>query len=643
MKNSNETSKINYAKLIHKDDWLAHPVFGDPSFDSCERYNNNPICRGVDGLEWPVNCFLLEDPVSKNWFAYVGHYPLNYAFGDGHKDSICTVFRSIDQGKNWEPLGPVFSQTPFFFDGDKEPVTGAPDVSVVYFDGKYHMTFDWLLEGTTWATSRSYKTGVGYAWADKPEGPFHQSPTPIIRGDLPAKNPVLGKYDRFYATTLIHRKDDWMILILMDSGKRYAWGLVAVIANKPEGPYGKPIPIFHVEDDRYQPPLMEYFPAFVHEGWVYSPSTSVALNRDFQMIQRVKIEEATNPEAWEMFQHGSVWHGNNLEHEADGMWGQTYSAFIDSKNQMQILFPSKDRKNFGTINMAKRSWDKPYHESGLNISGHQSHSLALLKKTYSNFSLECQIEYSGVCWVFWNNSAPLGPHAPQSNAFLHDLSWPNGILLQLEESNWQLQEIVEKNKVNILATGYLNKSSHLEIAIEQIISGDVKIMINKQMIWVGKILNINSGTIGMIVGKKSSLHIESFIIKGDLKPTTITYLHTEGLLGAGQGLIDWQEVKSDLFRYQIGAVCENQNGRIKWNFTGIGFVLWEPKGPEYGKMEVFLDGKSVGTVDLFSPTKIRSQPVLNIDTIKNGFHTVGLKSITGKLVVDSLDVITKHD
>lgn len=637
--NINNSSIYDYALLGNKKHWLSHPVLGDPSFDACVRKKDNPICRGTEGLEWPVNGFLFEDPISKNWFVYVGHYPRNYAFGKDNKPSICTIYRSQDKGNSWEALGPIFSTEPFYFQGDSEAVTGAPDVSVVYADGKYHMTYDWLLEGTTWQTTRSYRTGVGYAWSDKPEGPFHRHFEPIVRGDVPAQAPILGKYDRFYATTLIRRKSDWMILILTDSGRRYAWGLLAMTAQHPAGPYGPVTALFHVEGETYQPPLMEYFPAFIHDGWVYSPSTSVALNRDFQMIQRAKIEETMNPKAWEMFQHGSVWHGENREHEAEGMWGQTFSAFIDSENQMQIMFPSKDAHDCGTINMASRPWNQPYRESGFHLSGHQGATLGLLKKSFQVFQLECLLEISGNVMLFWNNKAILGPNAPQSNATIHSLSWPHGNALRIEDNTWQILQVSGEKQINILASGNFQNTTKLRVRLEQNQNNEVELKINNKFLWKGTIKEACSGTIGLLADKKSYIKVERFNISGKAQPATLSFLYTEGLLGAGQGLIGWQEIQSPQFRYQIGALCENENGRIKWNFEGTGFVLWQPKGAEFGKIEVFVDGNSYGIFDLYHDSSVPSQAILKITDLENSFHAVVLKSISGKLVVDCLDVI----
>jgi hypothetical protein len=34
----------------------------------------NPLHRGTPPFEWPVNSFFFSDPVSGNWYIYVGDY-----------------------------------------------------------------------------------------------------------------------------------------------------------------------------------------------------------------------------------------------------------------------------------------------------------------------------------------------------------------------------------------------------------------------------------------------------------------------------------------------------------------------------------------------------------------------------------------
>jgi hypothetical protein len=168
--------KKDYALLLQKNDWSHHYAYGSPSWDTFERFSNNPIYRGSKGMEWPVNGFLFTDSLSKNWYLYIGEYKENY---QTDKDSVttdvnCVIYKSIDKGKTWNKLGDLFPKNMLCYDSKRIQV---PDVMVTYSDGKYHMVFDWLTNHFDWLHAED--TGIGYAVSDKPEGPFLVSKIPI--------------------------------------------------------------------------------------------------------------------------------------------------------------------------------------------------------------------------------------------------------------------------------------------------------------------------------------------------------------------------------------------------------------------------------------------------------------------------------
>jgi hypothetical protein len=629
---------VDFALGRRKEVWLQHPVLGDLSIDSFRRLPGNPICRGRPGLEWPVNGFLFEDPVSGNWFVYVGHYPYGYACGP-RKKSFCTVYRSLNRGRTWEHLGPIFPRKPFGFKGLTSRLGSAPDVSVVYDNGRYHMAFDWSTADADWSTVRTKLTGVGYAWSEKPEGPFHREPRPMLQNGGRLRDPILRKYNRFYASTLIRRKKDWLLLTLVDSHRYYAWGLVGFTARNPEGPYGRPTPLFHVEGDTYQPPLMEYFPSFVHDGWVYAPATSVALNRNFQTIHRAPVEDAMRPEAWELFLHGSVWHSEPVEHEAWGIWGQAFSGFVDKRGQFTVMFPSKDPKDRGTINLAARDWDRPWSRRGFVLCGNQGPSLSLLRRGYESFRLECELELTGTAAVLWACRGPLGPNTPKSNSTLHERCVTCCRGLQLTRKTWEVFEIGDRpgDRMSI-AAGKVTKPPR-RIAVECREGGPHRIRLNGREVWQG-VLPVPRGAIGLWAGRASRVAARRFTIAGRALPASFPFLYTEALLGAGQNLADWDEVESPLFRFGKGAAHKGRGGRVKWNFRGTGFVLWAPGGPDYGKMEVLLDGKRLHVVNLNARRPKTSEPVLRVSGLPDTFHAVVVKGRSGRLVVDSLDACT---
>ena len=628
---------IDYANSKHVDAWLHHPVIGDPSFDTFERYAKNPIHRGKAPLEWPVNGFFFNDPVSGNWFIFVGHYSSGYAMGPDNK-MICTVYRSTDHGETWEHLGPVFPETPFYFTGDSSPVKYAPDVSVVYDNGRYHMAYDWVNADAEWKNLKSGKSGVGYAWSDRPQGPYHRVEAPLIRNGHPFKEPIFKKYDRYYASTLVRRQNDWLLLTIMDSGHHFAWGLIGLTADNPEGPYSEPVPLFHVEGNTYQPPLMEYFPSFVHEGWIYAPSTSVALNRNFQMIQRVPVEQAMQPDAWKIYQHGSVWHAIDVPHEYFGIWGQAFSGFVDDKNQFHVMYPSRNADNLGTINIASRPWQKPYRKQGFCLSGHQGPSLTLLKNYYKDFQLDTKFTLSGTGTIIWAYAAPLGPDKPKSDASIHPLSLTQYTGLTIEKDTWKLASIDTKGKPNEISSGKLDNKTERHLFIDHMSNDSLVVKLDNNILWAGVMEQCN-GAIGLLAEKNSYLAVESFSITGSSSPATLPLLYTEALLGAGQSLKDWEEKTAEEFRYQTGVVFKSQGGRVKWNIYGKGFTIWSPKGPDFGTVNILVDGDIKGTMDLSATSFIPSKPVFTLNSMETGYHAVVFEAQSGRLVIDSIDVL----
>jgi len=641
---------VDYAELAAKDIWLHHPLYGDPSFDTFKRYAGNPVCRGKPPLEWPVNCFLFDDPVSSNWYLYVGHYSKDYAIRPSPKDN-CTVFRSRDGGQRWEHLGPIFPGEPFTFEGMLFPVGGAPDVTVLYDAGRYHLVYDWATENLPNETqfvpkqwTNGEDVGVAYAYSEHPEGPFQRFPQPIFRSSQQVAEPLLGKYDYFYGPVLIRRKQDWLVLVDIFSNEYLSWGLVGLTAQRPEGPYGPVTLLFSVDNDQYQPPLLEYFPAFVYAGWVYAPATSVGPNRNFQLIRRARVEEAMDPKAWEMFQHGSVWHAEDVENEAAGIWGQTFSGFVDKNKQFQVAFPSLDSNGMGTINLATRPWDKPYADTGFNLSAHKGPSITYVRRLYDDFRLATQFELRGGLTISWGSQCPLGVSISSETIMaLHPLSVKPAFGLHLEGGQWRVLGTDKSGKRIVMATGTVTESKQRNLLVERLNDGMTVVKLDGKTLWNG-LMAPAKGAIGLLLDKASHVEVHSFSINGRPESGVFSLLCTEALLSAAQHLkgeswTDWQEIESPRFRYGVGAVARNpDSGRAKWNFRGTGFTLWAPRGPLYGQVEVVLDGTLVGRVDLCNPFDTDSEQVFHMDNLRDDFHAVVLQGNTGRLVVDSTDI-----
>jgi hypothetical protein len=617
------TPVTDFAESQQADRWLRHPVYGDASFDAFERTPGNPIHRGRPPFEWPVNGFLFADPVGGKWYLYVGDYCQGYAA----RASRCILYRSTDRGQRWEYLGPVLQGDSAMFDRNG----GTPDVSVVFADGRYHMLYDWG-QVQDWM-----RGGLAYAWAEQPEGPFHRAAKPITENW--SLSPLLGKYRRTYAGTLIRRRSDWLILGMMDAAPA-SWAMFAMTAAKPEGPYSQRQLVLNVESDRFHPPLMEGFPAFAYQGYVYAPATSVALNRNFQGVFRAPLDRATEAAAWEIYRYGSFWHAEDVEQEAYGLWGQTPACRIDSAGILWAMFNSRDLQGMGTVNFARRPWNQPLRPRGLVLSGHQGPSLTCLRRAFRSFELEATLGVRGTARLCWDFHAPLGPDRPTSDATLHPLVRTRHRAVELSSTQWKVVSVDALGQTTTLASGSVAQRPKWLLSLHRQPDGCTTLAANGQPLWTaGAIRDAESapGAIGLLVEAHSHLSVERFRIAGQPLESRLTYLFTEALLGAGEKAADWQERREASFRYGLGAVSRRGDARVKWNVVGTCMTLWSPRGPGFGKVEIRLDGQRQAVLDLHDNNSVASRPVWTSSRLPDAGHAVVLQGVSGVFPVDCLE------
>lgn len=628
------TSAVDFAEAVTRDVWIRHPVLGDVSYDAFEHAAGNPVLRGTPPYEWPVNGSLFEDPVSKHWFLYAGEYCKGYAIIPDCTPR-CTVFRSTDRGMHWEKAGPIF-EAPFTFEGEVSPTTHAPDVAVFFSEGRYHLCFDWATDTTTWANAANppidANSGAGYAWAEQPEGPFHPALRPIAT--TRNQKTLLGKYRRLYGSTMIRRAQDWLVLTLTDSGPHFGWGLVGMTASQPEGPYTEPKLLMHPETMRYYPPLLEFFPAFVQEGYIYSPATSVAMNRNYQALFRAPIENAMDPDAWELFQEGSIWHAEPVENESFGIWGQTFSGFVGDDGVFQVMFPSRDRAGNGTINLASRPWNQPFRARGCVLSGHEGPSLACLKQGGPVQHIESSLAVHGTAALIWDYQGALGANRASSGSTLHPLVMRRFSGLEISESKWRLFHTDAEGQQETWAEGPLESSGEHMVDIAW--NAEAMAAVDGKNVFSGMLPN-GAGLMGLWTDKNSHLSVNQLKVTGAHAPGSICYLYTDALLGMAQNMADWEVVKSPLFRYGEGARAKREGVAVKWNVIGSDFAVWMPRGPQFGQAEILVDGVKQTSVDLHAEREEPSQARYR-GKFASGRHTICLTSVTAGMPVDVLEV-----
>ena len=623
----------DFARLEFKNEWSHHYAFGSPSWDSFERLPNNPVYQGRDGMEWPVNGYLFSDPVSKNWYLYIGEYRRNYRMVKDStvKNFNCVIYKSTDRGKSWEKMGDLFPMNMQCYDSLR---IEAPDVMVVYDRGKYHMIFDWVSVNSSW--TQMGQTGIGYAVADHPEGPYQVSRNPLKINTRYRDAPLLNRYWRMYAPMLVKRQKDWVMLYMLDTAPPRSWALAASTAQHPEGPYGDAVLIKNVEGKENYPPLMEYFPAFAHDGYTYFPATSVAVNRNYQLINRVKTELVTDPKKWETCSAGSFWHSTKADNEYAGIWGQTITGFVDDSDSLILMYPSKTSQNFGTINLAKASWSHLFRKKGFNLSACEGGSFTWIKKGIILDDLKMNFNLTGILHLVWD----FHKHIEIKNTWgNHSFDQNEGDYKEIEISkdHWKIKYI-NKLSVQVIDSGKITNTNlsgnDLELKRE---NGGYNLTINQKKCWKGNLPN-NPGVLGILLDPHSNLLVDRFEVKGKQTQGNLFYGYYEALLNSGNQDQEWDFKKDPLFRNGRGSISKQESAFAKWNFEGKGFELWLPKGPQFGTVAITIDGKPAGIVKLKNDHPVNSSVVFKSGDLKCGPHAVYLETNNGHLPLDCIEV-----
>jgi hypothetical protein len=629
----------DYALFSHKNDWSHHFAYGSPSWDNFERFANNPVYQGYPEAEWPVNGFFFADPQSDNWYLYIGEYRRGYEVSKNktRKDFNCVIYKSSDKGKTWKKTGDLF---PFGFTCYNTIKIEAPDVMVIYEEGKYHMVFDWVSSSADWQHMES--SGIGYAVSDSPEGPFNVSKYPLSINTQYTHNLLNNRYWRTYAPMLIKRKHDWVLLHMMDMQPSGAWALAYATSFSPKGPFSDSKILRSVESKKFYPPLQEYFPAFSHNGYSYVPATSVAVNRDYQFLYRVKTEDVTNPDKWESVSENSVWHSIQRENEYCGIWGQTINGFIDNHDSLYVMYPSRTKENFGTINLAKVSSKNLAGGNGFCLSAPNQKSFSYIKKAFDVECINVEYDLQGTLHLIWDFQGLLDLKTGWGKFDLASNNSTNYKEILIGKNEWKVNIVEKENTVNIASGNFTAGESGQKLKLNKE-HGKYVLNLNGKKCWEG-ILKAGKGIVGICVDEQSYFSAKHFVVKGKIYSGEISYGFCEALVTSGyilnenSQLDDWIIVKDSTFLYDQGAVSKSNSAFIKWNFSGRRFKLYSPKGQDFGTINIYIDGNFSNNISLRNSKASKSSVVYESSGLKNGNHALFIETKDGKLPVDCIKV-----
>jgi hypothetical protein len=614
---------VDLADPANRGWFLSHPVIGDVSYDAFVRAASNPIYVGKPPYEWPVNGFLFRDPADGDLYCYIGLYPKGY-----WPAGPARAMRSSDQGRSWRDLGIVLRGDPNSFDGDGKQGGAVPDVSVVADSDGYHMVYDW-------AKPDNSDGGLGYAFAKSPAGPWVRDPKPIHAESI---QPLIPPgYKRVYAGSLVRRKHDWLVVASMSTPRNAGgtWATICLTAPTQHGPWSAPIFLHKPQDGMWGPEPVEFFPAFTHGGYVYANHTSVAANRGYQIIRRAPVEEAHRPEVWTVWQAGSLFHAEPIRSESHGIWGQAFHGCIDPAGVFRIMYPARNPEGVGTINIASRPWDQPF-QRGFWLSGPNAPSLGLVQRSYRDFKLEIELQASGPWRLIWNHRGPLGPDRATSEARIFPLTWRDCMSLSVTGQRVAVEYTgAAGHGGKLVDRAVANRFDHPTILRVSQEGREVQIKLGDFA--TSQEVGDTGGAIGLVAEQGTCIHVKRFQIEGEGEALSPFWLSLEGLLNAASTQAKWTG-RQRCFRFGFGYAAAFEDARAKWNFEGTQVSLWSPRGPDYGKAQLMLDGRGVAELDLQAAADEESRVVWKSPELKPGRHALMLLRVSGELPVDCVEV-----
>ena len=208
----------------------------------------------------------------------------------------------------------------------------------------------------------------------------------------------------------------------------------------------------------------------------------------------------------------------------------------------------------------------------------------------------------------------------------------------IDKAGWKINQYENGKNMARLDSGKVKLRSgdenRLQLAAK---NGKYTLVLNGVGCWEGWLVN-NPGIVGIALMAHSFLFANSFVVNGEEKRGSVVYGYYQALVNSGNYDNDWTFKKDSMFLFGRGAVSKKDSSFAKWNFDGKGFELYSPKGPDYGSVNVYLDGKLLNNIVLTSSIVIRSEVVFKSEELPRGSHAVYIESMDGALPLDCITI-----
>ena len=485
-------------------------------------------------------------------------------------------------------------------------------------------------------------------------------------------------YVSTYGGTLIKRASGWLVLSAISTHGNGGgiWGLAAMTSNSSDqdpavSPYSAPKLMLFPESDRWHPHPCEFYPCFSSGSHTYCPCTSLQANRGFQVLYRARLEAAHLAESWEVYQAGSLYHWDGAAGEdcaeSGGIWGQTFTGFVDESGGFQMMYPSRAKMKpgaetcDGTINLARAPNFAALRSHGFWVSGPGADSMTAFSQTFAGFDMNVTARLApvGGGWTLrWNWRGEIGPSgAPVAGARMDPRGlYSNTALCFDGKGSFSVIQVDQVGSVTYLAEPSPTPGAGagpIRIQLSQSASHEVAIKLDGTAVVSGLQLKTADvgGSVAVHVTHGASVHVIEMVIA----PTSavaqrwLWLTASDGITGGGDAALGgWKANSSPTFRTGQGFTSAGGNRTMaKYSFIGVAARLHLPKGPEYGSISVTVDGGKTEVVDLHAEAPTASAAVFEWhaspdDTGRAGLangHALVVRWISGGMAADGVEFL----
>jgi len=333
---------------------------------------------------------------------------------------------------------------------------------------------------------------------------------------------------------------------------------------------------------------------------------------------------------WEPYAYGGNFHGMLDQYEWYGPWGQAYHGFVHD-GMFNVMYPAKDKDDFGVIRIARRPWDKPFGDT-FRVSGHACASVSPMLSAYRDATVTMEFAHQGTVGVVLDYAGEIGPHRHHVADFYHNANAVIGHVLEIKDTAWAIVRREAGRGRTVLAEG-CSGAPVVRLRIEKR-DGRAACYANDAFVAECPV-SPDPRPFAVWTDAYSAIDCTRMEVEGEAEPYRLTYNAHDALLGAGEDASTWKMFEGDaLFHGQEGYVG---SGKAKWNFIGRRCRIWAPRLPEGGTVEIFIDGRLAGTLALHADTPQPSAVLFESAALEHGKHFLVMKPLSGNVVLDQLE------